>query len=180
MIANMVTKRKEKLGDFWRLVRPFLPALFIMAAIFYFSAQPGDDSSETSEFVGMHVFTTVNMVFGLGWTMEKIAELSVVADGVLREVAHFLEFMCLGLALFHGFRKTVEPQGQILYRWTLPSLVISVLYAVSDEIHQLFVPDRAAQLEDVLCNSAGAAAGVLICTLYYLIRSKQSAWIGNR
>jgi hypothetical protein len=43
----------------------------------------------------------------------------------------------------------------------LPFL-IGVLYAVSDEIHQTFVPGRAGQLRDVLIDSCGVLAGICI------------------
>jgi VanZ family protein len=34
-------------------------------------------------------------------------------------------------------------------------------YAISDEIHQKFVPDRFADVTDVLSDAAGAGAGLL-------------------
>ena len=40
--------------------------------------------------------------------------------------------------------------------------VVGTLYAASDEIHQLFVPGRSGQLRDVLLDSAGVAAGILL------------------
>jgi VanZ family protein len=38
--------------------------------------------------------------------------------------------------------------------------VFCVLYAVSDEVHQLFVPGRGAQVTDVLIDNAGAFVGI--------------------
>jgi len=38
----------------------------------------------------------------------------------------------------------------------------SVLYACTDEIHQLFVPGRGAQMSDVLLDSAGAGLGIVL------------------
>ena len=40
------------------------------------------------------------------------------------------------------------------------SLFVCVLYAISDEVHQLFVSGRGAQVKDVLIDSAGAIVGV--------------------
>ena len=39
---------------------------------------------------------------------------------------------------------------------------ISVLFAISDEIHQLFVPGRAGSAVDVLIDSVGVGIGVLV------------------
>ena len=35
-------------------------------------------------------------------------------------------------------------------------------YAISDEVHQLFVPGRAGQVRDVLIDSAGSLLGIII------------------
>ena len=45
------------------------------------------------------------------------------------------------------------------------SLWTCALYAVSDEIHQLFVSGRSCQLTDVLLDSAGAFVGHLLYQL---------------
>ncbi len=50
-------------------------------------------------------------------------------------------------------------------------IVISVnlLYAISDEIHQRFVPGRGASTQDVFIDFIGIVAGILICYLVYFI-----------
>ena len=42
------------------------------------------------------------------------------------------------------------------------AFLICVIYAISDEIHQLFVPGRAGQVRDVLIDSAGSFLGIII------------------
>lgn len=44
----------------------------------------------------------------------------------------------------------------------LLALATCIVYAVSDEIHQLFVPGRGAQVKDVMIDSTGAFAGIII------------------
>jgi len=40
---------------------------------------------------------------------------------------------------------------------------VCVLFAVSDEFHQQFVPGRGPQVRDVFIDSSGAALGLLLC-----------------
>lgn len=47
----------------------------------------------------------------------------------------------------------------------LITIVICFLYAVSDEIHQYFVPGRACRLFDVLIDISGS---VFFCLLYFV------------
>ena len=52
-------------------------------------------------------------------------------------------------------------QTEKLQRIVLP-WVIGTVYAVSDEVHQLFVEGRSCEVRDMLLDSAGVAAGVLL------------------
>ena len=66
----------------------------------------------------------------------------------------------LGILAFINFSK-VKKLG---YRG-LFAAVFSCIYASSDEIHQLFVPGRAGQVRDVLIDTSGAVAGILLAIL---------------
>jgi VanZ family protein len=57
--------------------------------------------------------------------------------------------------------RTISVQRQITWPVLLAALGLAVLYGISDEVHQLFVPGRHGQLADVLFDTAGALAAVL-------------------
>jgi len=73
-------------------------------------------------------------------------------DLVLRKLAHVAEYAVLGALLV---RALARPELAIL---------LGALYAVSDEIHQHFVPGRHGVWYDVLIDTAGVAAGVVAWT----------------
>ncbi|PGY12090.1 VanZ family protein [Bacillus sp. AFS031507] len=50
---------------------------------------------------------------------------------------------------------------------------ICVLFAVSDEFHQLFVAGRGAQVKDVFNDSAGAMMGIVIFRIANRFLSKK-------
>jgi VanZ family protein len=50
--------------------------------------------------------------------------------------------------------------GAYGYRSIVLALLICVLYAISDEVHQLFVPGRGGQVKDIIIDSAGATVGI--------------------
>ena len=91
---------------------------------------------------------------------------------ILRKGAHFVEFAGLGLclcnALYASFGHRLTP---------VFALVGSVIYAISDEVHQIFSEGRACQITDVLIDSAGALSGIVIAFLVYKIirRSKNGS-----
>ncbi len=173
MIANMDKKRKKNLEERpltpRRRILAFMPAIVIMALIFFFSAQPAEESGEVSEFLGERLFLATSDLFGLGWTMQKIAALNLEAQHAIRKAAHFTEYFILGLALFSGFRvnfpKAPGRRYGIPGNWTLPAVITASLYAASDEIHQIFIPGRYAAVSDALVDTLGAATGILLLSL---------------
>lgn len=52
------------------------------------------------------------------------------------------------------------------------SLIIGVLYAITDEIHQCFTPGRGPNITDVILDSQGVLVGILISLLCYMIYKK--------
>ena len=77
---------------------------------------------------------------------------------IVRKGAHFTEFAVLGALLcnaLHTYELSRKP------RWLLP-VGIGALYAVSDEIHQYFVPQRACRLLDMGIDTAGVLFGTAV------------------
>ena len=73
-------------------------------------------------------------------------------DFILKKTAHFMEYGILAMLLYRSFiNGRVNKKRSLVY-----SFILTVLYAVSDEIHQLYTPGRDARVRDVLIDSAGA------------------------
>ncbi len=73
-------------------------------------------------------------------------------DLVLRKLAHMTEYGLLWFLWWWAFR----------YRYAAVAAAIAVLYSVSDEIHQHFVPTRHGSPVDVLIDTAGVAIAMII------------------
>jgi VanZ family protein len=71
-------------------------------------------------------------------------------DAVLRTFAHFAEYGILGALLYRALRRGPA------------AIALGSLYAVTDEVHQVFVSGRHGSLLDWLIDTAGVAAGVLL------------------
>ncbi len=72
--------------------------------------------------------------------------------------AHFLEYAVLAALLWHALRCVPA----LRRRAALLAFVLAVLYALSDEFHQSFVPGRYPDVRDVLVDAAGALTAVLL------------------
>lgn len=130
--------------------------LFWMAAIFYFSSQPASVSNELSKGVTEVIVEKVDKL-----TPNKEMEPNRF-NHILRKNAHFFNFLVLGILVFH----VLSSYGQQGYRRIGLALLLCVVYAITDEVHQLFVPGRGPQLKDVLIDSAGASIGIALSGLF--------------
>lgn len=126
-----------------------------MFVIFFFSSQVADDSDDMSLSVGM--------VIGK-WTVPNFEELDPVeqfefAERInypVRKCAHATEYGVLAL-LFYG---TYWSYG--VKKKTYLSVLSTMLYAMTDEFHQIFVPGRSGNLKDVCIDSAGGMIAIII------------------
>ncbi len=135
----------------------FIPALLIMIVIFMFSSQTGDESSAVSdEFIRE---TAGSEMVG--------SELLTV---IVRKCAHFLEYAALGAAVYFGSRGMGADKKQ--GRRIILSGLFGGLYAVTDELHQYFVPGRACMAADAFIDLCGALCGAALMFLFYALVNK--------
>ena len=88
-------------------------------------------------------------------SLEYLASI-VNRSGLTRTIFHLLLYLVLG---FLVYRALIASTGRNVL-WA--AILGCMLYAVSDEIHQVFVPARQFQFYDLLMDGAGALAGILL------------------
>lgn len=133
--------------------------LLWMALIFWFSSRDGDESSEDSIEVGLMVCHIAVPGFD-EMTWDQQFDLARSIDFLVRKTAHFTEYLLLAQFALGTFLKDERRKNAVLFAW-----LTATGYAVTDEIHQLFVPGRAGMVQDVLIDSSGALTGCFICLL---------------
>jgi VanZ family protein len=80
------------------------------------------------------------------------------AAELLGQLMHFLEYTVLALLLMRALTITLPTSSKI----NLITIVFSILYAFSDELHQLLVPGRSFQLIDLLIDFLGIITGTFL------------------
>ena len=150
-------------------VLSFLPALLIMVAIFRFSSQNADDSSTESIRITQELLCAIRDRFRLSWTPSQLSLYIERSEFFIRKLAHFSEYAALGLSLILPlcafYSGSFKKKTLFLTSW-----IICIAYAASDELHQFFSPGRSPQIRDVVIDSFGALAGILLGLLLIRIR----------
>ena len=137
-----------------------------MAVIFSFSAKPGDES----EIQSLRAGKIVCSIFVPGYENMSEQEQIFMAESIdypVRKAAHATEY-----AILAGFILGVVVTSLINWKHLLEVVFVAVVYASTDEFHQLFVPGRNGQFIDVVIDGVGALIGVLIVFLVYKLVCK--------
>ena len=145
---------KRKRMILWLLV------VLWMGLIFFFSAQPADVSGEQSGGLIRLLLAIFSPDFDTLLPSEQLAAIERLQHTV-RKLTHFGVYGCLGMlcraALYqHKIKTLLRP---------ILAVIIASFYAISDEIHQWFVPGRSCEFRDVCIDSFGAVCGVLFLML---------------
>ena len=120
-----------------------------MIFIFVMSSFDATSSSNQSNFIVDIITSIINI--------KDIGLLSLI----IRKLAHFIEYFILGI-LVTNFITRYDKKIII-------AILLCIIYATSDEIHQIFVPGRSCQIIDIMIDSLGSIMGIY---LYKLITKK--------
>ena len=136
-------------------------AVVWMCIIFAFSAQSNEESSVVSESLSYRMVSSTGHLFHWNLNDEQLREIADTIEYFVRKTAHMTEFAILSILLFVWLG--LWEMG--MWRRAAIAFAATAVYGASDEFHQLFVPGRAGRVSDVMIDSTGALAGVIIFML---------------
>ncbi len=146
-----------------------------MVLIFVLSSENAGASANTSGQIIKKIAEVVNRDFA---NLPIAQQHSIIENwqDVVRTMAHFIEYVVLGFLSANTVRALKLKQNAIFW---LP-ILICCIYAISDEIHQYFVPGRSCQFQDIVVDTLGGVAGivcflVLMWLIKKIINRKQTA-----
>ena len=153
-----------------------LPALLIFQMLFIFIMSPFGHTSSDAQSNLFVDFIAQNFPHVRHDLKNNLISLSTLVF-LVRKTAHFTEYAILG-ALFYLNLIQFPKLNSRIKKLLLP-ILFSFLYAITDEIHQIFVPGRSAQFRDVLIDTLGASFGCLLIhallTLFTRLKSNSNS-----
>jgi len=163
-----------------KIIISWLLVILWAGVIFYLSGKCADDSQNQSR----GLINTVTGVFGTVITDE---EQMTNIDGIVRETSHGVEYFIFGALVFNAVflyrteskkKKNSYSSDSITQKSCRIndsikiSVIICILFEISDELHQIPIPGRAFELLDLSIDTVGACLGI-ICI--YFIYKKMKA-----
>ena len=116
-----------------------------MTLIFMLSAEGAHESKARSGVIVGFVKESLNIDFAEDFL-----------SFLTRKSAHIIAYLMLGLIIY----SIIKTYNLTSRRTIVLSIMLAFLYAVFDEIHQLFVPGRSGEIRDVFIDTAAASIGV--------------------
>lgn len=130
--------------------------------IFTFSHQNGTKSESTSDNFVEVIIDKVN----LNMTEEEQDKFIIDTRVIVRKTAHFTIYFVLGILSY------LTLKSYNLKRAALFSIILTLIYAITDELHQLFITDRSSSIIDVLIDFSGSLTGIAIMYLIFKLINK--------
>lgn len=148
-----------------------LLVIAVMVMIFCFSAQNGEQSGAMS---GRLTTWALNLIIPdfENFSPEQQEMIRSTVGLIIRKLAHFSEYALLGFSLMLHIaqvQKKITVRLPLLWSWA-----VGTLYAASDEFHQGFVAGRGPSIVDVMIDSLGVIAGIMLLLLISLCHRKRS------
>jgi len=98
------------------------------------------------------------------WVFPQASEASLgTIHFLLRKGGHFTEYAILALLAARALRSSTREL--LRTRWFSLSLLLVVVYALSDEFHQSFVPSRTASIYDIMIDTFGGLTALAFLTI---------------
>jgi len=135
-------------------IKNWLPVCAWASLIFFFSTDHFS-SANTAQIFGSL----------LSWLFPEIpAEDIAPVHGAMRKLGHWTEYFVLAVLMLRALRNETGKKWEL--RHTGYTLVFILLFALSDELHQTFVPSRTASFGDVMIDVVGGICGIFWMVWY--------------
>ena len=137
--------------------------LICMIGIFLFSSEDRDTSTNTS------IETTKKVISVVSNDEDTSTKIAKDYFNEVRKSAHLIEYFCLGILAIN----VLKDYHKINIWMVLICIIFCMLYALSDEIHQIYVPGRSCELRDIFIDTSGSIIGIIIYSLINFIYRKR-------
>lgn len=130
--------------------------LIWMISVFCFSNQGSLESSKVSAGITEKIITYFHITNYV--EQENAEKVTECAEMIIRKLAHYSIYTLGGILLFLEINQKEISKNKKIGICQL----IGTSYAITDEIHQFFVPGRSCEIRDVCIDSLGILTGIII------------------
>lgn len=151
----------------WILVFGWMIFIFILSNM---NSTDSGNKSQTIVKKTVDVTTTIGNNVGIAKkpSEEKIEKISDDLNPIFRKFSHAFVYLILAILVANALNVSN------IKKVFLFTILICILYAASDEIHQLYIPGRSGEVRDVMIDTFGALIGYSFYKLLQILFYKKN------
>ena len=140
-----------------------ISAILLVACMVFIFCMSAQDSNESSNTSGNLITAVLKIVYPKFKELSHIEKENLISSFqfFVRKGAHFTIYAIMGFLAFW----TVGTYSITLKLKALLSGAICLLYSVSDEIHQRFIPGRSGEIRDICLDFSGSILAIIFMLL---------------
>ena len=112
------------------------------------------------------LWAPVALYMGVIFYFSSQSDVSIPA-GLTDKSSHSMAYTALGILIVRA--RAGGLPARISARAAVAAVLLTTAYGVTDEIHQMFVPGRSAEMYDLAADAIGGAVGAFCCWLWGII-----------
>ena len=147
-------------------------AIICCIIIFSFSAVPATASTKQSKGLTYNVIKLLNVN---KLSEKELTKLTKKVNPLVRKIAHFSIYMILAIVTYMFIEELnikSKSEKERLRKNILYTCIFCIIYAIFDEIHQIYVPGRTGKVIDVIIDTLGSLVGITLMILKNKIKNK--------
>ncbi|MDY0386644.1 MAG: VanZ family protein [Methanolobus sp.] len=155
----------KKLGFIQNKKNIFIMLTILYAGFIFYLSSQSDINIPSSIFKIPILYELADIATYLN--MDFLIDIAKYAYGNIDKVAHIVLYFGLGLLLHLTFKNS---DNIILRRYAaIFAVLLGVIYGITDEYHQSFVPGRTASLHDLLANGIGVTIAQILFAILVIV-----------
>lgn len=130
------------------------------------------DSSKQSRGLTYNILKILN---GNKLSEKELIKLTKKVNPLVRKIAHFSIYMILATFTYMFIEELnikSKSEKERLRKNIIYTCIFCIIYAIFDEIHQIYVPGRTGKLIDVIIDTLGSCMGITLLLVNNIVKRK--------
>ena len=174
MRMNEVEKNIKFKNDTNKNKRIVLLILVLIGCITIFCFSEFSAGESTKQSRGL-TYNIVKVLNGNKLSEKELIKLSKKVNPLVRKIAHFSIYMILAIFTYMFIEELnikSKSEKERLRKNILYTCIFCIIYAIFDEIHQIYVPGRTGKAIDVIIDTLGSCMGITLLLVNNIIKRK--------
>lgn len=140
--------------------------------IFCFSEFSAGESTKQSRGVTYNILKVLNRN---KLSEKELTKFTKKVNPVIRKIAHFSIYMILAIFTYMFIEELnikSKSEKERLRKNIIYTCIFCIIYAIFDEIHQIYVPGRTGKAIDVIIDTLGSCMGITLLLVNNIIKRK--------